>query len=159
MIRLCSSPVLRDFMSPMIKTHRCVLRSMATSVIPMSEALVQIFWRDANIDADMFGMLVSLEAQKPITDTSVSLVGRVFGGLYHLNADGDFSDNFGVQNTSDDISKWGYRIGAEAGIRADLSERLFLSLDRFSGSLLRCGDGGASAICDRSNRGSAYRHR
>ncbi len=94
------------------------------------------FWRDTNIDADMFGMLVSLEAQKPITDTSVSLVGRVFGGLYHLNADGDFSDNFGVQNTSDDISKWGYRIGAEAGIRVDLSERLFLSLtgsvDHFS---------------------------
>lgn len=94
------------------------------------------FWRNADVEGDLLGPMLSLEGQMPIEGTALSLVGRGFGGFYHLNADGQFADNFGLSAVSDDLSEWGYRVGIEAGFRVDLSRNAFFSvtgvIDHFS---------------------------
>jgi hypothetical protein len=86
------------------------------------------FNRIAKVDSDMVGVLVSLEGQMPIGGTPLSLIGRTFGGVYHVSADGKFSDNFGVANISDDLNDWGLRVGLEAGVRYDFSSRASFSI-------------------------------
>ncbi len=94
------------------------------------------FSRSAEVDSDMFGVLASLEGQMPIGGTPLSLIGRAFGGFYYLTADGDFRDNFGFANVSDDLNQWGYRVGVEAGVRYDFSSTMSLAvtgtIDHFS---------------------------
>jgi hypothetical protein len=94
------------------------------------------FRRNADVDGNILGVMPSLEGQLLIEGTALSLVGRTFAGFYHLNADGAFTDNFGVRDINDDLSKWGYRVGVEGGVRYDISQSTFFSLtgtiDHFS---------------------------
>jgi hypothetical protein len=102
----------------------------------VGEHIGSFFSRSADVDSNMVGVLASLEGQLPIGGTPLSLIGRTFGGFYYLNADGDFRDNFGLANVSDDLNSWGYRVGVEGGIRYDFSSRTSLSvtgsIDHFS---------------------------
>jgi hypothetical protein len=96
------------------------------------------FSRSADVDSSMVGVLLSLEGQLPIGGTPFSLIGRTFGGFYHVSADGNFRDNFGFsdRSISDDLNEWGLRVGLEGGVRYDFSSRAYLSItgsiDHFS---------------------------
>jgi hypothetical protein len=94
------------------------------------------FRRNADVDGNSVGVMPSLEGQLPIEGTALSLVGRTFAGFYYLNADGAFTDNFGVRDIHDNLSKWGYRVGVEGGVRFDITQSTFFSvtgtIDHFS---------------------------
>jgi hypothetical protein len=69
----------------------------------------------------------------PLFD-KVSLIGRGSAGVYGVTANGDFNSKFVVDSTpfqgrvSDDGSRTGYRLGAEAGLRYVVNSSTWLSL-------------------------------
>lgn len=91
--------------------------------------------RHADLDADLFGAQVALEATVPIT-TSVSWIGRGSVGVYNVSADAGFSSAFLVTlfdtelvgEVADKSSRNGYRLGAETGLRFQVNPSTWLSL-------------------------------
>ncbi len=81
--------------------------------------------RDTDIDSDTFGALLALEGRMPIA-SNVSIVGRGYGGLYHTEADGKFSDRIATflplaHHVDDDDGFGGYRVGGEVGLQVEVT--------------------------------------
>lgn len=81
-------------------------------------------------DADMYGALVALETEIPLSPQLLSFIGRIAGGIYGVQMDGSASERIGTYSLTahDDDSDTGYRLGAEAGVRLLINETSFASL-------------------------------
>ncbi len=83
--------------------------------------------RDASVEGRFFGAQIAVEASYPF-EPWVSWVGRASGGVYFLQAEGSYSDNFGrVSLILDDVRSGGCRLGAESGLRFTLAPDVWLS--------------------------------
>jgi hypothetical protein len=90
--------------------------------------------RRSDVSADLFGAQLALEAALPLA-AKLSLIGRGSAGVYNVSADGDFSTGAVQKNVntlnegvSDEGSRAGYRLGAEAGFRYTVNSSTWLSL-------------------------------
>lgn len=83
--------------------------------------------RYAAVTGNFFGAQFALEASYPVA-AGVDWIGRASAGVYLLEADGVFKDNFGKFNyITDNVQTAGLRLGAESGLRFTLSPRVWLS--------------------------------
>ncbi len=83
--------------------------------------------RSAGVNGNLFGAQLALEASYPVIER-VNWIGRASAGVYVLDAEGAFKDNFGTNNSiTDDLQSLGVRLGAESGFRFTLSPRAWLS--------------------------------
>ena len=94
-----------------------------------SQLAPQLIRRNADTDGDLFGTQLALETSIPVSGTALELIGRAAGGIYHLAAEGRFSDNFGNDtHIRDRQSTVGLRFGGEAGVRIALGQATSFTL-------------------------------
>lgn len=87
-----------------------------------------VLQRNADVSGNAFGLQLALETAVPVPATPLTLVGRLSAGGYVLNADGSFSDNYGLTGIEDSADELGYRLGAEGGVRLAMGASSWLSL-------------------------------
>lgn len=92
--------------------------------------------RNADVEGRLYGAQAALETQVPLFGQSIFWLARGSGGFYRVEADGDFSSDIFVPSfgfgasarVHDKDSDWGYRAGAETGVRIVFNPSLALSL-------------------------------
>jgi len=89
--------------------------------------LAQVMMFESTVEADLWGGQVALESEIPIIAERLHWVGRVSGGVYWMDADGDFSNSLTGKTLGPGIEETGYRLGAETGLRLFLGEHAFLT--------------------------------
>jgi hypothetical protein len=100
----------------------------ATLAFP-ANTIIAFANRRSDVSANLFGAQLALETVVPLGGP-FSLIGRGSAGIYNVSADGDFSTTTDLFHTglSDDRSRAGYRLGAEAGLRYIVNSSTWLSL-------------------------------
>lgn len=87
----------------------------------------------SDVESDLFGVQVAVEGAAPLGGP-FSLIGRASAGVYTIETDADFTSSFQIPSgaydahVTDDDSRTGYRLGAEAGVRYALSASTWLSV-------------------------------
>lgn len=92
--------------------------------------------RNSDVDGRLYGAQAALETQVPLFGQSIFWLARGSGGFYRVEADGDFSSDIFVPNfgfaasarVHDKDADWGYRAGAETGVRVVFNPSLALSV-------------------------------
>lgn len=93
--------------------------------------------RRSDVDGRLYGVQAALETQVPLFGQSLFWLARGSGGFYRIEAEGDFSSEISIASfggnldsarVADDVGDWGYRAGAETGIRVVFNPSLALSL-------------------------------
>lgn len=89
--------------------------------------------RSSDVESDMFGIQFAVEGAAPLGGP-FSILGRASAGVYNIDTDAKFSSTFVIPfsgyeaDISDSDSRVGYRLGAEAGVRYELSTTAWLSV-------------------------------
>ena len=89
--------------------------------------LAQVVMFESTVDADLWGGQVALESEIPLIAQRLHWVGRVAGGVYWMDADGDFSNSLTGKTLGPGIEETGYRLGAETGLRLFIGPHAFLT--------------------------------
>ena len=89
--------------------------------------LADVVMFESTVEADLWGGQLALESEIPLFGEAISWVGRVSGGFYWMDADGDFSNSLTGRTLSLGTDETGYRLGAETGLRLFLGPHAFLT--------------------------------
>lgn len=117
--------------------------------------------RRSDVDGRLYGAQAAVEVQVPLVGQSLFWLARGSGGFYRIDAEGDFFSDISTRGGTvdsgrvrDEEEDWGYRAGAETGVRVMFNPSLALSLtgavdylsDVPTAVLPRTGDDGVAHI-------------